>query len=54
MPDLFLERHVPHLIERMFDLVSDLDDYPRFLPNVHSHAGEAGRDGAEATCVSLK
>ena len=34
MPDLFLERHVPHLIDRMFDLVSDLDDYPNFLPNV--------------------
>jgi len=34
MPNLFLERHVPHLPERMFSLVSDLEDYPRFLPNV--------------------
>ena len=34
MPDLFFERHVPHLPERMFDLVSDLEAYPRFLPNV--------------------
>jgi coenzyme Q-binding protein COQ10 len=34
MPDLFFERHVPHLPERMFDLVSDLDRYPKFLPNV--------------------
>jgi len=34
MPDLFFERHVPHLPERMFDLVGDLEDYPRFLPNV--------------------
>jgi len=34
MPDLFLERHVPHLADRMFDLVNDLDDYPRFLPYV--------------------
>lgn len=33
MPDLFLERHVPHLPQRMFDLVSDLDSYPRFIPN---------------------
>ncbi|HEY4199630.1 MAG TPA: type II toxin-antitoxin system RatA family toxin [Devosiaceae bacterium] len=33
MPDLFLERHVPHLIDRMFDLVNDLEDYPRFVPN---------------------
>jgi coenzyme Q-binding protein COQ10 len=34
MPDLFFERHVPHVPERMFDLVNDLDRYPRFLPNV--------------------
>lgn len=34
MPDLFFERHVPHLPDRMFDLVGDLEDYPRFLPNV--------------------
>lgn len=34
MPDLFIERHVPHLPERMFDLVNDLEDYPRFLPNI--------------------
>jgi coenzyme Q-binding protein COQ10 len=36
MPDLFFEHHVPHLPERMFDLVSDLDAYPQFLPNVSS------------------
>jgi coenzyme Q-binding protein COQ10 len=36
MPDLFLERHVPHLADRMFELVSDLDDYPRFVPNCKS------------------
>ncbi len=34
MPDLFLERHVPHLPDRMFALVNSLEDYPRFLPNV--------------------
>jgi len=33
MPDLFLERHVPHLADRMFELVSDLAAYPRFVPN---------------------
>ena len=33
MPDVFLERHVPHLPQRMFDLVSDLESYPRFVPN---------------------
>lgn len=29
----FYERHVPHLPERMFDIVADLEDYPRFVPN---------------------
>ena len=33
MPDLFYERHTPHLPERMFDLVASLEDYPRFVPN---------------------
>jgi coenzyme Q-binding protein COQ10 len=33
MPDLFFERHVPHLPERMYDLVNDLESYPRFIPN---------------------
>lgn len=34
MPDLFFDRHVPHVPDRMFDLVNDLERYPRFLPNV--------------------
>ncbi|HEV7345247.1 MAG TPA: type II toxin-antitoxin system RatA family toxin [Devosia sp.] len=29
----FFERHVPHLPQRMFEIVADLDDYPRFIPN---------------------
>ena len=29
----FFERHVPHLPQRMFDIVADLGDYPRFVPN---------------------
>ncbi len=29
----YYERHVPHLPERMFDIVADLSDYPRFIPN---------------------
>ena len=33
MPDLFFERHTPHLPERMFDLINDLEAYPRFIPN---------------------
>lgn len=29
----FFERHVPHLPQRMFEVVADLEDYPRFVPN---------------------
>lgn len=33
MPHLFLERHVVHLPERMYSLISDLARYPEFIPN---------------------
>lgn len=33
MKKLFFERHVPHLPERMYALVADLENYPRFVPN---------------------
>lgn len=42
MPDLFFERHVPHLPERMYALVADLDRYPKFIPNCY--AMEVKRD----------
>ncbi|HEY0032386.1 MAG TPA: type II toxin-antitoxin system RatA family toxin [Devosia sp.] len=29
----FFERHVPHLPQRMFEIVTDLEDYPKFIPN---------------------
>ncbi|MGB3339167.1 MAG: type II toxin-antitoxin system RatA family toxin [Devosia sp.] len=29
----FFERHVPHLPQRMYEIVADLGDYPRFIPN---------------------
>lgn len=29
----FFERHAPHLPQRMFEIVADLSDYPRFIPN---------------------
>ena len=29
----FFERHVPHLPQRMFEIVADMGDYPRFVPN---------------------
>lgn len=43
------ERHVPHLPERMFDIVADLEDYPRFIPNcsamqVRPDPANAGKD----------
>jgi len=34
MPQVKLERHVPHPPERMFELVADLESYPRFVPNL--------------------
>jgi coenzyme Q-binding protein COQ10 len=49
MPDLFFERHVPHLPDRMFALVAGLDDYPRFLPNVS--AMDVKRDRGTAADV---
>jgi coenzyme Q-binding protein COQ10 len=29
----YFEHHVPHLPDRMFALVADLEAYPRFIPN---------------------
>lgn len=56
MPDLFFERHVPHLPERMFNLVNDLEDYPRFIPNCKEMAvtPEAGPDGARLAKMTIK
>lgn len=34
----FFERYVPHQPKRMFDLVSDLEAYPRFIPNCSAMA----------------
>jgi coenzyme Q-binding protein COQ10 len=34
MPQLRFTRHVPHPPRKMFDLVADMQAYPRFLPNV--------------------
>ena len=36
MPKLQFDRHVAHPPEAMFKLVSDLDAYPRFIPNCKS------------------
>jgi coenzyme Q-binding protein COQ10 len=29
----FFEHHVPHLPQKMYEIVADLEDYPRFVPN---------------------
>lgn len=34
----FFGRHVPHLPQRMFEIVADLEDYPRFIPNCKAMA----------------
>ena len=44
----FFERHVPHLPQRMFEIVADLGDYPRFIPNCKAmdiRRDPAGGDG---------
>ena len=46
MPDLFLERHVPHLPLAMFNLVSDLAAYPRFIPNCKAMEVRQQADGS--------
>lgn len=32
------DRHVGHLPERMFEIVADLEDYPKFIPNCRAMA----------------
>jgi coenzyme Q-binding protein COQ10 len=36
MPKLEFDRHVGFAPERMFELVADLESYPRFIPNCRS------------------
>ncbi len=51
MPDLYFERHVPHLPERMYALVADLERYPQFIPNCY--AMDVKRDRGQAADVRL-
>lgn len=44
MPEHYYERHTPHLPQRMFDLVSDLESYPRFIPNCKAMEVKADPD----------
>ena len=48
----FFERHVPHLPQRMFEIVADLSDYPRFIPNCK--AMEVRKDPAAAAGTDVR
>ena len=53
MPSLFLERHVQHLADRMFELVNDLEDYPRFVPNCKDMQVKADPTAADARLAKM-
>jgi coenzyme Q-binding protein COQ10 len=53
MPDLFLERHVPHVPQAMFDLVNDLDAYPRFIPNCRAMEVRQQGDGSKLAKMTI-
>jgi coenzyme Q-binding protein COQ10 len=54
MPDLFLERHVPHLPHAMFDLVNDLGGYPRFIPNCKAMEVKPQADGSRLARMTIQ
>ena len=51
----FYERHVPHLPERMYDIVADLEDYPRFIPNCRAMQvrPDPGANGADVRLAKM-
>jgi len=53
MPDLFLERHVPHLPQAMFNLVNDLESYPRFIPNCKAMDVRQQADGSRLARMTI-
>jgi coenzyme Q-binding protein COQ10 len=53
MPDLFLERHMPHLPRAMFDLVNDLEAYPRFIPNCKAMEVKQQADGSRLAKMTI-
>jgi coenzyme Q-binding protein COQ10 len=38
----FFEHHVRHLPQKMYEIVADLEDYPRFVPNCKAMSVRAG------------
>jgi len=53
MPDLFLERRMPHLPKAMFDLVNDLEAYPRFVPNCKAMEVRQQPDGSRLAKMTI-
>lgn len=53
MPDLFFERHMPHLPRAMFDLVNDLEAYPRFVPNCKAMEVRPQADGSRLARMTV-
>jgi len=52
----FFERHVPHLPERMYEIVSDLEHYPRFIPNcqaMHVRPDPAASGGKDVRLAKM-
>ena len=54
MADLFLERHVKHLPRAMFELVSDLAAYPRFIPNCKAMDVRPQADGSQLAKMTIQ
>ena len=53
MPEMFLERHMPHLPRAMFDLVNDLEAYPRFVPNCKAMEVKPQADGSRLARMTV-
>lgn len=51
----YFEHHVPHLPDRMFALVADLEAYPRFIPNCKAMSvrGENGSPNVRYAKMTL-
>jgi len=52
MPHLFLERHVGHLPDRMYSLISDLATYPKFIPNCSAMVLTPDAGGDANVCLA--
>ena len=53
MKHLTFERHVPHPPEAMFDLVADLEAYPRFIPNCTAMVVKPDGGGARLARMTI-